>query len=293
MQILVSFYIKKLFFKLKFIIFCILGENAIITYELVGGSDASWFRLIDRKQENACELLTSGELDFESNRKVFKITVRASSPPLRNDVEVEIFITDVNDNAPTLSDFTIVFNNFRNHFPLGVIGRVPAYDIDVSDHLRYQFISGNRANLLLLNESSGELSLSPYLNSNVPTRAQFDLSVTDGLNEASGRLFLVVNLVSDVMLANSVQMRMSAITAETLQIRYSRLVEAASALFHCSKESVVIFDLRPESEQLNVTLAVRTGADDMDQYIPSNVLRERLYLGRSLFQQITGMSVSI
>lgn len=98
--------------------------------------------MAERRQENSCELLTSGELDFESDKKLFRLIVRASSAPLRNDVEVEVYVTDVNDNAPTLHDFTIVFNNFRNNFPLGVIGRVPGYDIDLADKLKYRFVTG-------------------------------------------------------------------------------------------------------------------------------------------------------
>jgi cadherin EGF LAG seven-pass G-type receptor 1 len=87
-------------------------------------------------------VLTDGEFDFESDRKLFRLTIRASSPPLRNDVEIEIYVTDVNDNAPTLRDFTIVFNNYRGNFPIGAIGRVPAHDIDVADKLQYRFLTG-------------------------------------------------------------------------------------------------------------------------------------------------------
>lgn len=69
------------------------GVNAIITYEIVPGQDANLFKLVERKQDNACELLTNTELDFESSKKVYNLVVRASSSPLRNDVEVEIYVT--------------------------------------------------------------------------------------------------------------------------------------------------------------------------------------------------------
>ena len=135
--------------------------NAIIDYEIVPGLDGNLFKLVDRRQENAAELLTNTELDFESNKKVYNLVVRASSPPLRSDVEVEIFVSDVNDNIPRINDFTIVFNNYKNHFPLGVIGKAPGYDVDVNDVLKYRFVTGNRANLILLNETNGDITLSP------------------------------------------------------------------------------------------------------------------------------------
>lgn len=73
------------------------------------------------------------DLDYESPRKKYELVIRAASPPLRNDVHVEILVTDVNDNAPMLKDFQIIFNNFKDCFPVGVFGRVPAFDADVTD----------------------------------------------------------------------------------------------------------------------------------------------------------------
>ena len=73
--------------------------------------------------------------------QVYRLVVRASSPPLRTDVPVEIHVTDVNDNAPEFQDFRVVFNNFLNYFPTGPIGRVPAFDADVSDQVSFVYSS--------------------------------------------------------------------------------------------------------------------------------------------------------
>lgn len=137
------------------------------------------------------------ELDYESPRKRFDLIVRASSPPLRSDAHVEVVVTDVNDNAPILKDFQVLtylftpvtgnlldvyfkvlFNNFRDCFPTGPIGRIPAFDADVSDKLHYRILSGNNANLVALNSSTGQLQLSPQLNTNVPKIASMEVSVT-------------------------------------------------------------------------------------------------------------------
>ena len=78
------------------------GGNAQVTYSIVGGIDANSFTLVTHPQPNGgsgsgtADILTKVELlDFESKRKKFDIIVRAASPPLRNDVHVEIHVQDV------------------------------------------------------------------------------------------------------------------------------------------------------------------------------------------------------
>lgn len=72
----------------------------------------------------------------------------------------------------------VVFNNFKDHFSIGPLGRIPAFDADVSDKLRYRVLAGNNANLIHLDESTGYLTLSPKLNTNVQKTAFIDVSVT-------------------------------------------------------------------------------------------------------------------
>lgn len=88
------------------------GANARIEYTIVGGSDMKWFALkstssssqqqssisssssaLDSSINSVATLITRTELDFESEKKVYNIIVRASSLPLRNDVDVEIHVT--------------------------------------------------------------------------------------------------------------------------------------------------------------------------------------------------------
>ncbi len=119
------------------------GPNAQVIYSIVGGIDANSFTLVThqlpsgRSGSGTADILTKIEsLDFESKRKKFDIIVRAASPPLRNDVHVEIHVQDVNDNIPVLSNFEVILNNYKDHFPVGPIGRVPAFDADVTDQVR-------------------------------------------------------------------------------------------------------------------------------------------------------------
>lgn len=89
------------------------GVNAIVQYSIIGGDDSQSFSLITRPGSERAQLLTMTEMDYESPKKRFELVIRAASPPLRNDVTVEILVTDINDNAPILKDFQIIFNNFQ------------------------------------------------------------------------------------------------------------------------------------------------------------------------------------
>lgn len=115
------------------------GVNAIVQYSIIGGPDADAFTLVPRPESGSAELLTRIELDYESTRKRYELLVRAASPPLRTDVIVQVNVVDVNDNVPVLSDFRLVLNNFKNHFPLGPVARVPVFDADVNDQVRAYF----------------------------------------------------------------------------------------------------------------------------------------------------------
>ena len=111
------------------------GANAIVQYSIIGGADAESFTLVPRPESGSAELLTRIELDYESPRKRYELLVRAASPPLRTDVIVEVNVVDVNDNVPVLDDFRLVLNNFKNHFPIGPVARVPVFDADVNDQV--------------------------------------------------------------------------------------------------------------------------------------------------------------
>lgn len=79
------------------------GANAKIEYTIVGGPDMKYFALKNGatgsnadsspESDSYATLVTRTELDFESENKVYNIIVRASSLPLRNDVDVEIHVT--------------------------------------------------------------------------------------------------------------------------------------------------------------------------------------------------------
>lgn len=272
------------------------GVNAIVHYQIIGGQDSGSFNLVTRPGLDVAKLVTNIELDYESSHKRFELVIRASSPPLRNDVHVEIMVTDVNDNAPVLKDFQVIFNNFRDCFPSGIIGRIPAFDADVSDNLTYRILSGNNANLLRLNSSSGGLTLSPQLNTNVPKFATMEVSVTDGINEAKSTMQLMVRLVTEDMLFNSVTIRLDKMTAEAfLSPLLNYFLDGLAAVIPCPKENIYLFSIHDDTDVttrvLNVSFSARRPDVPHEEYYSTQYLQERVYLNRAILARLANVDV--
>lgn len=269
------------------------GQNAEVTYSLIGGEDVNCFSLLRRPGSEKAELLTLVELDYESSKKKYDLIVRAASPPLRNDAHVEILVTDVNDNAPQLKDFQVIFNNFKDYFPGGPFGRIPAFDADVSDKLRYRILSGNNANLIHLNESTGQLTMSPQLNTNVQKTAFIEVSVSDGINEVKASMQLLVRLVTDDMLFSSVTVRLNDMTQEVfLSPLLAYFIEGLSAIIPCPKENIYVFSILDDTDVGGRILNVSFSARKPDgTFYPSQYLQEKVYLNRMILAKLSTLQV--
>lgn len=285
------------------------SQSSQITYAIVDGADKSSFDLVRDSITNKVELVNLVNFDFESPKKNYQILVRATSPFMRYDVDIDVTVQDENDNRPQLDDFAIVFNNYKNHFPNGPIGRVPAIDLDINDQLRYRVISGNNAQLIVVNETTGDIHLSPWLNSNVPMRAIITIEVSDGMNEAAAHMVLTVNLVTETMLQNSVVLRLDGIGREefltkkydTFLANMARILGSNGAY---ATTNIVVFDveesLSPEpltyrssfsdssssssisnnTMSVNVSFSARGHGSDVEAYLSSQYIEERVYLNR-------------
>ncbi|KAK5644385.1 hypothetical protein RI129_005685 [Pyrocoelia pectoralis] len=272
------------------------GVNAIVQYSIIGGDDSQSFSLVTRPGSEKAELITMTELDYESPRKRYDLIVRAASPPLRSDAHVEVIVTDVNDNAPILKDFYVLFNNFRDCFPTGPIGRIPAFDADVSDKLRYKILSGNNANLVALNETNGQLQLSPQLNTNVQKIASMEVSVTDGVNDVKAIMQLSVRLVTEEMLFNSITVRLNQMTKEAfLSPLLGYFIDGLAAIIPCPKENIYIFSIQDDTDVstkiLNVSFSAKRPDIPKEEYYTPQYLQERVYLNRAILDRLSTVKI--
>ncbi|XP_036375616.1 cadherin EGF LAG seven-pass G-type receptor 1 [Megalops cyprinoides] len=271
------------------------GSNADIMYQIVEGNVPEVFQLDIFNGD----LVALVDLDYEA-RTEYVIVVQATSAPLVSRATVRVRLVDVNDNAPVLRDFEIIFNNYvtnkSNSFPAGVIGKVPAHDPDVSDKLRYSFVEGNELRLLILNQDTGDLRLSKDLDNNRALEATMKVSVTDGLHRVTALCTLRVTIITDDMLTNSITVRLENMSQERfLSPLLSLFVEGVATVLATSRDSVSVFNIQNDTDVhgsiLNVTFsALRPGAP-AGRYFPSEELQEQIYLNRTLLTLVSTQRV--
>ncbi|XP_028302604.1 cadherin EGF LAG seven-pass G-type receptor 2 isoform X3 [Gouania willdenowi] len=292
------------------------GSNAQIMYQIVEGNIPEAFQL----DIFSGELTALIDLDYES-RSEYVIVVQATSAPLVSRATVHMKLVDKNDNVPVLKNFQIIFNNYvtekSSSFPTGVIGRIPAFDPDVSDQLHYSFEMGNELNLVLLNQSTGEIQLSQALDNNRPLEASMRISVSDGVHSVSAQCLLQVTIITDEMLSNSITLRLANTSQEHfLSLLLAQFLDGVARVLSAAPEDVVIFNIQDDTDVsariLNVSLSVAvpafgeghehlSGLDhgsnrpgrglEPGEYFGSEELQERLYLNRSLLAQISSQEV--
>lgn len=286
-------------------------HNAQITYGIVDGPDHDSFILRKDNLVNKVELANGINFDYESPKKLYHIVIRATSIYFFYEVHVDIQVTDENDNKPILDDFTIVFNNYKNHFPYGPIGRVPAFDADVNDQLRYRVMAGNNAQLVVVNETNGDIQLNPWLNSNVPLKAVIAVAVSDGSNEAFAQMVLKVNLVTDIMLQNSVVLRLDGIGREDfLNGKYEIFLDSMASILYVgdkySTKDIILFDIEESLQDsqpvesfltyrpyysssnfsnstigVNISFSARADGNDVESYLPSQFIEDKIHINRA------------
>uniref|UniRef100_A0A6Q2YBM4 Cadherin EGF LAG seven-pass G-type receptor 2 n=1 Tax=Esox lucius TaxID=8010 RepID=A0A6Q2YBM4_ESOLU len=275
------------------------GSNAQIMYQIVEGNIPEVFQL----DIFSGELTALTDLDYET-RSEYIIVVQATSAPLVSRATVHIKLVDKNDNVPVLKNFQIIFNNYvtekSNSFPTGVIGRIPAHDPDTSDQLQYSFEAGNELNLVILNQSTGEIRLSQALDNNRPLEASMRISVSDGIHTVSAQCLLQVTIITDEMLSNSITLRLANTSQEHfLSLLLAQFLEGVARVLSADREDVVVFNIQDDTDVsariLNVSLSVAVPTPGEGpggaEFFGSEELQERLYLNRSLLARISSQQV--
>ncbi|XP_053325600.1 cadherin EGF LAG seven-pass G-type receptor 3 [Spea bombifrons] len=260
------------------------GPNAQIMYQIVEGNIPEIFQM----DFFSGELTALIDLDYETKAE-YVIVVQATSAPLVSRATVRIKLIDQNDNSPVLKNFQILFNNYvsnsSNTFPSGVIGKIPAYDPDVSDRLFYTFERGNELNLLIVNHSSGELRLSRKLDNNRSLVASMLVTVSDGIHSVTAQCVLRVLIITEDMLSNSITVRLENMSQERfLSPLLASFLEGVSTVLATPKEDIFIFNIQNDTDVagsiLNVSFSALLPSGDRSQFFSSEDLQEQLYMKR-------------
>nr|XP_033782493.1 cadherin EGF LAG seven-pass G-type receptor 3 [Geotrypetes seraphini] len=271
------------------------GSNAQIMYQIVEGNIPEIFQM----DIFSGELTALIDLDYEAKAE-YVIVVQATSAPLVSRATVHIKLIDQNDNSPVLKNFQILFNNYisnrSNTFPSGVIGKIPAYDPDVSDKLFYTFERGNELNLLIVDQSSGELKLSRKLDNNRPLMASMLVTVTDGLHSVTAHCVLRVIIITENMLANSITVRLENVSQEHfLSPLLTSFLDGVATVLAISKEDVFIFNIQNDRDVggtiLNVSFSALMPSGGRNRFYSSEDLQEQLYMKRMTLTTVSMLEV--
>ncbi|XP_075430641.1 cadherin EGF LAG seven-pass G-type receptor 3 isoform X2 [Ascaphus truei] len=271
------------------------GLNAQIMYQIVEGNIPEIFQM----DFFSGELTALIDLDYETKAE-YVIVVQATSAPLVSRATVHIKLIDQNDNSPILKNFQILFNNYisnsSNTFPSGVIGKIPAYDPDVSDRLFYTFERGNELNLLIVNHSSGELRLSRKLDNNRPLVASMLVTVTDGIHSVTAQCVLRVLIITEDMLSNSITVRLENMSQERfLSPLLTSFLEGVATVLATQKEDIFIFNIQNDTDVggsiLNVSFSALVPRGDRSQFFSSEDLQEQLYMKRMTLTSASKLEV--
>ncbi|XP_043934458.1 cadherin EGF LAG seven-pass G-type receptor 3 isoform X2 [Protopterus annectens] len=271
------------------------GTNAQIMYQIVEGNIPEIFQM----DIFTGELTALIDLDYEAKSE-YVIVVQATSAPLVSRATVHIKLIDQNDNSPVLKNFQIIFNNYisnkSNTFPTGVIGKIPAFDPDVSDRLYYSFERGNELHLMILNQTSGELRLSRKLDNNRPLMASMLVTVTDGIHSVTAQCVLRVIIITEDMLTNSITARLENMSQERfLSPLLSRFLEGVATVLSTPVEDIFVFNIQNDTDVsgsiLNVSFSALEPGGQQGQFFSSEHLQEQLYMNRMLLTSVSMLEV--
>ncbi|KYO28523.1 hypothetical protein Y1Q_0005325 [Alligator mississippiensis] len=246
------------------------GENGYITYSI-----ASLNSLPFTINQFTGIISTSEELDFESSPESYRFIVRASDwgSPYRHESEVNvtIFIGNVNDNKP-LFEKVACQGVISSDFPVGGhITAVSAIDIDELELVKYKIISGNELGIFYLNPDSGVLQLKKSLINSGVKNNNFALKITatDGENFADA-MFVNISVVH------------GKVSSKTFSCRETRVAQKlAEKLLKKAKANV---KLNLEDGFLDF-YSVNRQAPHFDKSFPSEVMvMEDLPVGASILR---------
>jgi hypothetical protein len=179
-------------------------------------SGNDYFELKQSGRFNTILLTTKFVADYEQSEKMFTFQVRAYSLYSYSDCSVNVIVRSLNDNPPIVkTPFKIVFNNYKNYFLTEQTARVPLQNSDATNNLTFKLVDSVGKQLVHLNSKTGQITLKSILNSNNQINASFQISVHDGLHEVRATCNLVVLMLSENLIGESVTLNFFNVDAET------------------------------------------------------------------------------
>ncbi|XP_037803520.1 fat-like cadherin-related tumor suppressor homolog [Penaeus monodon] len=155
------------------------GENGYVSYSLANANDVPF-----SVDHFTGEVRTTRALDYETERRTWRLRVRASDwgSPYRRQSEkiITVHVEDVNDNRPQFE--RVSCSGFIDRFtPLGSeIFTLSAVDFDQGNIISYRIVGGNDDRCFSLDSTSGVLTLTCDLQDLLTPERIVNVTATDG-----------------------------------------------------------------------------------------------------------------
>ncbi|ROT81646.1 putative fat-like cadherin-related tumor suppressor-like [Penaeus vannamei] len=155
------------------------GENGYVSYSLANANDVPF-----SVDHFTGEVSTTRALDFETERRTWRLRVRASDwgSPYRRQSEkiITVHVEDVNDNRPQFE--RVACTGFIDRLtPLGSeVFTLSAVDFDQGNIISYRIVGGNDDRCFSLDSTSGVLTLTCDLQDLLTPERIVNVTATDG-----------------------------------------------------------------------------------------------------------------
>ena len=135
------------------------GDSSVLLYEIIDGNDEGYFYL--DPVTNALHANASFDREIID---LFVVRIEARDmglPQLSSQVDIEICITDINDNSPVFSQ-SLYNTSIPENLPIGnIVFNVSATDLDTGSNsvLYFDIFGGNGTGIFSINHQNGSLYL--------------------------------------------------------------------------------------------------------------------------------------
>ncbi|XP_014210543.1 fat-like cadherin-related tumor suppressor homolog [Copidosoma floridanum] len=222
-------------------------------FDFRSGNEGNAFRL---EQDGTLRTATKFSNRFKDK---YLLSIRVfdnGSPPLFSDTWVLVQIIEESQYPPVISLSEININSYMDEYPGGPIGKVHASDKDHYDTLTYGLVptSPTRPNneLFKIDKRNGTLFAMPGLDVG---EYRVNVSVTDCKFTSYSIVKVSVELITDVMLENSVIVRFREVSAEDFIMKHRKgFVRTVRNAMNCRIKDVAVLSVQPstDSEMNNV-----------------------------------------
>ncbi|KAL1490534.1 hypothetical protein ABEB36_013210 [Hypothenemus hampei] len=214
------------------------------TFDIRVGNEGNYFRL---DQDGI--LRTASKFNHKI-RNNYLLQVRVfdnGSPPLYSDTWVLVKVIEESQYPPIIHPLDININSYLDEYPGGIIGKVYANDQDQYDTLTYTLyptvgVAYPTHELFQINRTDGTLTALPRLDVG---EYRLNVSVTDGKFFTFTIVKINVEILTEIMLENSVGIRFRDVSPEAFILSHKKgFMKAIKNAMDCKLKDIIIISVQ-------------------------------------------------